>query len=389
MRLLHCRLVQRFVCLLVSAGLVASGTAGCATAARGQGYAWIEGVAVDGQRLAGPGDGGMASITRDGRTVEARAGMELRRGDVVTTGPRAEAVIRYASGSQLYMRQNSSGRIGSLLGLIGEVFAKIKGRFEVETTFVRAGAQGTAYLVRAAPDGEASVVVFEGTVRVDSTQRAWAPVTIGAGQMVVAQMRPPQPMPATVEELQATRAWVERLERLVPPPASISSTEAAIAAAAVAVAVGAIIASRNRSRDSAPPPTPAPTGTGDAAAGTRAGTDAKKAQETAPRPLGAPTGLAPGSARAPIPLLNCNDGATLTWNRVDGARDYVYRLESTDKPGQWPGGAPTATAATSTKAFRSQLKSSNRWSVQARDGGRTGTASPWFYFNCSFGAVIR
>jgi len=32
----------------------------------------------------------------------------------------------------------------------------------------------------------------------------------------------------------------------------------------------------------------------------------------------------------------------------------------------------------------SQLGSFNRWSVQARDGNRTGPASPWFYFDCDF-----
>jgi len=392
MKLLHCRLLQRAVAAVVSVALVASGLAGCAT--KPTGYAWIEGIVVDGQRLAAPGDGGLLSVTRDGRIVEGRAGMELRRGDRVTTGPRAEAVIRYASGSELLMRPNSSGVIGSFLQAVNEVFARIKGRFEVETAFVRAGAKGTSFLVRTMPGGETTVIVFDGTVIVDSTQGAWAPVTIGAGQKVIAHPRPPQPTLASEAELQATREWVERLERLVPQATTASSTEAAVAAAAVAIAVGAIIASRSRSRDSAPAPATPPsgterTGTADGPAAGRAGTDRQKAQDAAPPPLGMPTRLTPGQPKPPTPLQNCSNGVTLTWSAVAGARSYVVQFESSDKPGQWRAGPPTATASPQTAMSASQLRSSNRWSVQAREGNRSSPASPWVYFNCNFGPVVR
>lgn len=215
MNLVHCRWLQRAVAGIASVTMAASGLAGCATAPVAY-HARLDGIVVDGQRLARPGESGLVFVTRQGYAVEVRAGTELRQGDRIATGPRAEAVVRWASGSELFMRPNSSGRIGSFFDTIGEVFARIRGKFEVETTFVRAAAQGTSYLVRATAGGETTVVVFDGAVQVDSTRGAWAPVTIGAGQMAFAHPRAPQPTPASEAELRATHAWVKRLEQLVP-----------------------------------------------------------------------------------------------------------------------------------------------------------------------------
>lgn len=392
MNFLCCRLMQRATAVLVSVALVVSGIAGCATKPRY--YARIDGIVVDGQRLAEPREGGLVSVTRDGSTVEGHAGMELRRGDHIVTGPRAEAAIRYASGSELLMRPNSSGRIGSFFDTLGEVFARIRGKFEVETTFVRAAAQGTSFLVRAASGGEATVIVFEGTVRVDSTRSAWAPVTLGAGQMAVAHPRAPQPVPASEAELQATRNWVERIERLVPQPAtSSSSTGAAVAAAGVAVAVAAILASRSRSRDSTPPqpPAPDPASTGRATPADRtptttgtAGTDRAKAQETTPvRPLGMPTNLQPGGPQNSPPQRICTRGVALSWNPVEGARGYTVRVEKYDNRNKrWIAAATMNTDSAQTTIAQPPLAELNRWQVQARDGNRTGPLSPWVYFGC-------
>jgi hypothetical protein len=114
MSFLNCRSIQRAIAAIVSVALTASGLAGCATPPSA--YARLDGVVVDGHRLAGPGEAGLVTVMRDGRNVDVRAGMELRPGDRIATGPRADAVIRWASGSELFMRPNSSGRIGSASG---------------------------------------------------------------------------------------------------------------------------------------------------------------------------------------------------------------------------------------------------------------------------------
>jgi hypothetical protein len=230
------------------------------------GTARLDGLVVDGTRRAGEREAGLAVVVRSGVREEAYAGMTLQPGDRIDTGPRADAVLRYASGTELVLRPNSGGRIGSLTDFVGEVFVKVKGFFSVDTTFVKAGARGTAYLVRTHAGGATSVVVVEGIVDVGSTTGAWPTVALNAGTMALAHPRAPQPVPANVDDLARTRDWVERVERLVPPPSGVSrSTLIAIGFAAAIAA--AILLSRNKGSDHGDPPatssTPAGTGTRD------------------------------------------------------------------------------------------------------------------------------
>ena len=240
------------------------------------GSARLDGIVVDGTRRAGEREPGLAVVVRSGVREEAYAGMTLRPGDRIDTGPRADAVLRYASGTELVLRPNSGGRIGSLSDFVGEVFVKVKGIFSVDTTFVKAGARGTAYLVRTHAGGATSVVVVEGIVDVGSTTGAWPTVPLGAGTMALAHPRAPQPMPANVDDLARTREWVERVERLVPAPSGVSRS-ALIGIGFAAAIAAAVLLSNNKgsdrgypaattstpastgSRDTRPPPPPAPT----------------------------------------------------------------------------------------------------------------------------------
>jgi hypothetical protein len=382
MTLLHCRLLQRIVAACVSVALTVSGLAGCATK---PGYfARIEGIVVDQQRPAGEYESGLVTVTRDGRSFEGRAGMELRRGDRVATGPRAEAVIEWASGSLLYMRQNSSGRIGSFFDSLGEVFAKIRGAFEVETTFVRAGAQGTSYLVRAAPDGATTVIVFEGTVVVDSTRGAWAPVRLGAGQMTYAHPRPPQPFAASEAELQATRDWVERLERQVPQASS--STGAAVAVG-IAIAAAAILASRSRDHGSTPAPQPTEPSTDRAMPAGTTGGSSPPPQQPQPKRLAAPTGLSPDRRELEGRAHVCTGPVTFRWNAVDGAKSYAVRIEQQDeRTKRWQQVMATTVVPTQLVVDQRRLGTTNRWTVQARDGDRSGPVAS-AAFGCQFYVV--
>jgi hypothetical protein len=220
------------------------------------GTARLDGIVVDGNRLAQAREPGLAVVTRNGVREEGYMGMTLQPGDRIDTGPRADAVLRYASGTELVLRPSSGGRVGSLTDFVGEVFVKVSGIFSVDTTFVKAGARGTAYLVRTYAGGTTSVVVVEGTVDVGSTTGAWPTVPLSAGMMTLAHPRAPEPMPANVDDLARTRDWVERVERLVPAPTGVSrSTVIAIGFAAAIAA--AILLSRNKgSSDHGDPPAP-------------------------------------------------------------------------------------------------------------------------------------
>jgi hypothetical protein len=241
------------------------------------GTARLDGIVVDGTRRAGEREPGLAVIVRNGVREEAYAGMTLRPGDRIDTGPRADAVLRYSSGTEVVLRPNSGGRIGSLTEFVGEVFVKVKGLFSVDTTFVKAGARGTAYLVRTHAGGATSVVVIEGIVDVGSTTGAWPTVPLSAGTMALAHPRAPQPMPANVDDLNRTRDWVERVERLVPQPGGVSRS-ALIAIGFAAAVAAAILLSRNKGSDRGDPPATSSTST---ETGTRA-------TRTAPPPAPSP-----------------------------------------------------------------------------------------------------
>lgn len=341
--------------------------AGCATPTARQ-QIQLDGVVVDGQRLARPDETGLLRVYRAGQWIEGRAPMVLQAGDQVVTGPNASAVIRYPSGSELFLRANTRGRIGSFTDFVGEVFARIRGVFAVETTFVKAGAEGTAYTVRSQTGGDYALVVYEGRVRLSSLSGAWPPVAVDAGRMSAGRPQvPPHVAVATPQELQRMHDWVDPIERLAPAPKATSYNLGAAAIAAAAV-IGVIAASRDSDRD-----TPPDTSTRVVPADTQ--------------PLVAPAGTAPGtpSQRAPLQLRNCRSLA-LSWRPVNGARDYLVVLEAAtpDEPNTWRRvGSPSSTSTRVAAGDGLTGGRIYRWNVRARDAqGRAGAASAPLYFSC-------
>ena len=208
-------------------------------------------------RHAGGGDGRRAAagarrdewaaqvrVWRGTAPIAVQPRMALQPGDLVRTGPDAYAVL-YFQNAEVLMRPNSQGRVGSLTDVIGEVFAKIRGAFSVETTFVRAGARGTAYLVRGADDGAAVVTVFDGTVTLSSRVGAWAPYELPTGATAYCPPRAGavQARQATPGELGQTRDWVEKIEKLVAPRTNYGKVAAV---AGIAVLLGIILSNQGR-----------------------------------------------------------------------------------------------------------------------------------------------
>ena len=250
------RAVRSVVAVLVTLALSLAG--GCATTASPAGtgpaaYATLAAVVIDAQRLARPDELGQVRVWRGTALVPTQARMALQPGDLVMTGPNAYAVLHYDK-AEVLLRPSSQGRVGSLTDLIGEAFAKIRGAFSVETSFVRAGANGTAYLVRGSSDGAAEVTVFDGTVTLSSRIGAWPPQPLPTGATAFCPPRSgaPQVRPASVQELEQTRAWVERIEK-VAAPRTRYGTVAAVAV--IGVLIGAILSDRggrDRPADKAP-----------------------------------------------------------------------------------------------------------------------------------------
>ncbi len=171
--------------------IVAIALSGCATPSRDgpvaakDHYATVTGVALDNRAAPSP-DTTVAALWRDNAWTAIKPGLALRRGDIVQTGARGALVIAYSNGSVLYVGASTRGRIGSFTELVGRVFVKVKGFFEVETTFVKAGAKGTAYEVVSTADGGARVIVVDGIVELSSRNAAWPAVALGAGTRAAA-----------------------------------------------------------------------------------------------------------------------------------------------------------------------------------------------------------
>ncbi|RQP24101.1 FecR family protein [Piscinibacter terrae] len=324
--------------------------AGCGSAPTRPREITLAGIVVDGTRVARPDEGGLVQVNRNGAWLDAKASAVLQEGDWISTGPNAYALIRYPSGSEIYMRPNTRGRIGSFSEMVGEVFAKIRGLFAVQTTFVKAGAEGTAYSVRANQSGEYAVVVLDGTVRLSSLSNAWPSVALGPGTMASGRPQvPPRPTSVPAYEIERTHAWVDRMEKLLPAPASQASSSDVGKALAVAGLIAIIAASQSSSDD-----------------------------------LKAPTDLTPpGTAREPARPGYCG-GLTLSWKPVSGAREYQVTVEQLGTARIASAPAPIVrTASTSSLAFPARAYGMYRWHVEARDGhGKSGPASEPAHLYC-------
>ena len=329
--------------------------AGCATTK-------LAVVAVDGTR-AQPDQMQAVRVLRGGRLLETQAGMTLQAGDRVETGPGASAVVSYGSGSRVYFGPESGATLGSLFDVIGQVFARVRGKFAIETDFVRAGAEGTAFLVRAERGRASTVIVLEGRVRCDSVGGSWAAVTVGPGQKLVAARDTAEPMPAPERELLEIQRWVDPLDELVPKGLSTGTVLGGVAVAAIVAAIVASAASGGDHGDrdggrpgSQPPPAPAEAGPGSLHAG-------------APEPV------------------DCRH-FVLAWSSVRGATDYVVEI---DAPSAHAVRRSTRPLTRETRDTRLELvqgdwlagANSLRWHVQARDAsGRASEPTRWRHLAC-------
>ena len=277
-------------------------------------YATLAAVVVDTQRLArGDEWASQVRVWRGNAPLAVQPRMALQPGDLVQTGPGAHAVL-YFQNAEVLMRPSSQGRIGSLTDMIGEVFVKIRGAFSVETRFVRAGARGTAYLVRGLNDGAAEVTVFDGTVTLSSRVGAWAPYELPTGATAYCPPRAGavQARQATPGELEQTRSWVEKIEKLVAPRTNYGKVAAV---AGIAVLLGIILSNQGRGGGDRPSSEGSGVGrgrgagnrdggTGTTGAGTQA-TPSSSGSIGADRPV--PIYRGPAVRRPPAPAPSTND----------------------------------------------------------------------------------
>jgi hypothetical protein len=228
----------------IAAVVVSFLLAGCATT--------LAGIIKDGKSVAA----GEAEVAVNQKRVTGRLPMALDKGDEIVTDSNSTAIIRFASGDEVFLRPNSTIRISSIeCSKACELFVKIKtavrdakDAFRVSTEYVTAGAAGTAFYVRHEPGRETTVITTEGRVSLRPTAGKWESVVLEAGQRgVVKDVSPPKIDKATKPELEDLHKWVEEAESLAPKWGL--TTGQILGTAAAAAAIGAIILSSDDDDD--------------------------------------------------------------------------------------------------------------------------------------------
>lgn len=153
-------------------------------------------------------------VVRRGVRLDVTPNMRLNTGDEVWTGPGSAVAIRFANGSQLYLRANGHIRIGSIFAFVGELFVRVKGAFQVDTEFVTAGAEGTEWVMTISPNGDTRCIVLEGRITVASNRQLWKPMSVGANNQGMAYGAVWDMTSVPANKMSEIRNWVGQIDSL-------------------------------------------------------------------------------------------------------------------------------------------------------------------------------
>jgi putative intracellular protease/amidase len=132
------------------------------------GSAVIKGIVLNGSSVSSaPGE---AVVRAGGRWVDATVGMALMPGDEIRTGSSSQVWVEFSGGGEGVIDSGSRFVVKgdrTLLGVIGETWLRVKGRFRVETERVAAAVTGTEFGIELKSDGKMMLVVLDGAVSVE------------------------------------------------------------------------------------------------------------------------------------------------------------------------------------------------------------------------------
>lgn len=161
------------------------------------------------------------TLHRGGRALDPLPGLALAAGDQIETLAGTGAVLRFPDGHEAVVLPGSRVRIGSLVAEFGEVFVRVfqqvRGQFQVKTRYVTAGVEGTAFWLRLDGEGQLSVGVTEGRIRLSSVDQRWAPVPVLPDEVAtVLRDAPPTKAQRTRAESDHIVRFVNRLRLPMP-----------------------------------------------------------------------------------------------------------------------------------------------------------------------------
>jgi beta-lactam-binding protein with PASTA domain len=169
------------------------------------------------ERVIPEGLGGV-EIIRQGEFLTIEPKMNLKVEDEVKTDSTSIAVLKLGK-TEVFLKPNSHIKLinptHKIFVFIGEVFARVKDAFRVETVHVAAGTMGTEFLVTARENDAVSVVVLCGAVKLESMTQAWRPVILRKSQGgTVFGQEPPETRKVDRKEYNGIIQWVNRVEKI-------------------------------------------------------------------------------------------------------------------------------------------------------------------------------
>lgn len=186
-------------------------------------FAQLENV-VKGNRLAASAEVQDVRVTRGDASLPTAAGMVLQKGDRIVTDDTTEAVILFGDAYEVILGTDTSISISPDFFVdFGKAVVKklkeIRKKFQAETKYVNAGVEHTEFAISVDRGDVVSVVVLEGAVTLESTERKWPTQTIRAreGAVVRAEQPPSRRERVPQGELDTTFGWARRVEAIALP----------------------------------------------------------------------------------------------------------------------------------------------------------------------------
>ena len=133
-----------------------------------QGIMVIKGIVLNGESVTSAS--GEVMVKSKGRWADAGVGLALMAGDEVKTGNSSQVWVEFAGGGEGVIGSRSHFKVKgnrTLLGIIGEIWLRVRGRFRVETERVAAAVTGTEFGIEIKSDGRMVLVVLDGSVSVE------------------------------------------------------------------------------------------------------------------------------------------------------------------------------------------------------------------------------
>lgn len=184
-------------------------------------FATLDTVVKD-NRPADPEEMRTVQVVRQGARLSTRLHMNLQPGDEIITDAESTVWINFADGTDVILGPNTHVQILSIRAFFGKIFVRARGLFRVETEYVVAGTEGTEFLTIVNRPDEVSLIVLDGSVRLESKAQRWAPISVQqAERATIRGPESPQKQPVTPRELEEIRLWAIGIEQLIPPPEPI------------------------------------------------------------------------------------------------------------------------------------------------------------------------